>query len=274
MAVQHLHSITEIKKEHCYETRGSRPVRVFCSDLNYYVCKYHTGQGFSFTLFNEYIAARFLQIWQLPVPEFAFIEINQEHLKQTPFPNNFFEKPCFGSLFMGDFKEVDKIFLETPLVKKENLTGRDSFLKIALFDIWMCNEDRHYDNFNLLYNLKENVFVPIDHVYCFNTVNLDKEPYLISENESILSTPFINRFFDRDLQTKMNEIRLRMVDELKINAKNCYDELDSILSEIPLSWQPSPVYLKSRLQFLFSEQWLKSCIDYFTRLFFLNFKSK
>jgi hypothetical protein len=29
MSVQHLHSITEIKKEHCYETRGSRPVRVF-----------------------------------------------------------------------------------------------------------------------------------------------------------------------------------------------------------------------------------------------------
>jgi hypothetical protein len=72
----------------------------------------------------------------------------------------------------------------------------------------------------------------------------------------------------------MNEIRLRIVDELKINAKNCYDELDCILSEIPLSWQPSTDYLKSRLQFLFSEQWLKSCHDYFTRLFFLNFKSK
>lgn len=210
----------------------------------------------------------------MPVPEFAFIEINQEHLKQIPYPVHYFEKPCFGSLFMGDSKEVDKIFLETPLVKKDNITGRESFLKIALFDIWMCNEDRHYDNFNLLYDLKKNVFVPIDHVYCFNTVNLDKEPCLISENESILSTPFLNRFFDRDLQTKINEIRLRTVDELKINAKKCYDELDKILSEIPLGWQPGPDYLKSRLQFLFSEQWLKSCHDYFTRLLFLNCKSK
>jgi len=33
MTTQYLHSITEIKKEHCYETRGSRPVRVFCSDF-------------------------------------------------------------------------------------------------------------------------------------------------------------------------------------------------------------------------------------------------
>ena len=72
----------------------------------------------------------------------------------------------------------------------------------------------------------------------------------------------------------MNEIRLRIVDELKINAKECYDELDSILYEIPLNWQPNPDYLKSRLQFLFSEKLLKSCHDYFTWLLFLNFKSK
>jgi len=76
------------------------------------------------------------------------------------------------------------------------------------------------------------------------------------------------------MQTKINEMRLRIVDELKINAKNCNNETDSILSEIPLSWQPNPEYLRSRLQFLFSEQWLKNCTDYFTRLFFLNFKSK
>jgi len=33
MSVKYMHSITEIKKEHCYETRGSRPIRVFCSDF-------------------------------------------------------------------------------------------------------------------------------------------------------------------------------------------------------------------------------------------------
>jgi len=78
MKINELHSITEIKPEHCYQTRGSRPVRALCNDLNYYVCKYHTSSGFPYHLFNEYLAACFLQIWQLPVPEFAFVKIKKE----------------------------------------------------------------------------------------------------------------------------------------------------------------------------------------------------
>ncbi len=37
----------------------------------------------------------------------------------------------------------------------------------------------------LLYDLKKNLFVPIDHAFCFNSSNLDKEPYLLSDNASI-----------------------------------------------------------------------------------------
>ena len=271
--MNYLQSITEIKREHCYDTRGSKPVRVFCNDMNYYVCRYHTGTGFPFALFNEYIAARFLQIWGLPVPDFAFVQINNEHVHQTPYPYHFFKKATFGSKFMGDFKEVDKIFIETSVLGKDNESGRYSFLKIALFDIWMCNEDRHFDNFNLLYDLKKNTFVPIDHVFCFNSMNLDKLPYLISSNESLLSSPFLNRFFDRNLQSRSNEIRLKILEEFEHNVKCCYDELDKILSDTPIAWEPNPGYLKSRLETFFSSKWLKDCRNYFTKLYFLNIKS-
>ena len=267
-----LQSITEIKKEHCYETGGSRPVRVFCSDLNYYVCKYRTGAGFPYVLFNEYLAARFLQLWKLPVPDFAFVEINRKHTEKTMLPFHYFDLPAFGSKFMGDYAEVDKFFLETPIVRKNNTTGRDAFLRIALFDIWLCNEDRHFEKFNLLHNLKENVFVPIDHAFIFNSANLDKKPYSIADNESILATPFLNRFFDRNLQTKSNDIRLKIVEEFKYNVGICYDELDKILNNIPPVWNPDKGFLKERLQFFFSEQWQKKCIDKFTSLYFLNIK--
>lgn len=102
MNINNLYSITEIQKQHCYETRGSRPVRVFCNDLNYYVCKYATGVGFPYMLFNEYIAACFLKIWNLPVPDFGFVHIKPEHVKLTGYPFHFFEKPCFGSLYMAN----------------------------------------------------------------------------------------------------------------------------------------------------------------------------
>ncbi len=270
--MKYLHSITEIKKEHCYDTNGSRPVRVFCNDLNYYVCKYRTGAGFPFLLFNEYIAARFLQFWNLPVPDFAFVLVNREHLGQTLLPYHFFDLPAFGSRFMGNFKEVDKFFLETSYIRKDNSSGRISFLKIALFDLWLCNEDRHYDNFNLLYNFKNDLFVPIDHAFCFNSSNLARDPYLISDNISILSTPFLNRFFDRNLQTKADELRLKIIKEFYSNVGTCYEKIDEILNELPSAWKPDPEFLRERLQLFFSQQWLKGCINKFTSLYFLNIR--
>ncbi len=271
--MEELHSITEIKQEDCYETKGSRPVRVLCNDLNYYVCKYHSDKGFPFTLFNEYLAVCFLKIWKLQVPEFAFVRIKREHIHQINYPYHYFENICFGSKYMGEFKEVDKLFLETPRIRKENINARDTFLRIGLFDIWLCNEDRHYENFNLMYNLKSDQFVPIDHVCCFNSLTLDKEPYLISTNESILSTPFLSRFFSRTLQTNNNEIRLKVIEEFNFNVNRCHEELDNILANMPLAWESNVTYLKSRLDFLFSEPWVRSCSEYFTELFIRNINS-
>jgi len=92
-------------------------------------------------------------------------------------------------------------------------------------------------------------------------------------NESLLSSPFLNRFFDRNLQSRSNEIRLKILEEFEHNVKCCYDELDKILSDTPLAWEPNPGYLKSRLEAFFSAQWLKDCRDYFTKLYFINIKS-
>jgi len=86
----------------------------------------------------------------------------------------------------------------------------------------------------------------------------------------LLSTPFLPRFFDRNLQHKTDEIRLKIIDEFKSDVELCYDLVDNILSEIPASWKPDPVYLKSRLQFFFSDEWLKTCRNYFTELFYLQ----
>lgn len=146
------------------------------------------------------------------------------------------------------------------------------FLKIALFDIWMCNEDRHFENPNLLYDLKNNLFIPIDHSFCFNTNNLDKEPYLIADNESILDTPFLNRFFNGHLQTKTEEIRLEILNEFKNNYNVCCQQLDTILAGIPNEWNSDRQYLKERLSFLFAENWLIECQHLFTRLFIQNLK--
>lgn len=273
MSIPQLHSITEITPADCYQTAGSRPVRVLCNDLNYYICKYHTSTGFSSQLFNEYIAARFLQIWQLPVPEFVFVNTKPEHLKLTQYPFHYFEKPCFGSKFLGEHKEVDKFFIETPLILKAEKSAIIGFLIIGLFDIWLCNDDRHYENFNLLYNITAKQFVPIDHAACFNGNNLGKPPYLISSNESILSSPFLFRFFDRNLHRNFNQLLLELKQDFKTKVNLCHEKLHNILSDVPLAWQPDLNFLITGLESYFTNEWLKSCFDYFTELCILNTKN-
>jgi hypothetical protein len=273
MQIKELHSITEIKPGDCYQTGGSRPIKVFCNDLNYYVCKYYTGSGFCNSLFNEYIAARFLKIWKLPVPEFAFVNIKTDHIKHIEYPYHYFDKSCFGSRFYGEYPEVDKLFIEFPALKNNPFPGWESFLKIGLFDIWLCNEDRNFNNYNLLFNTQTNEFVPIDHVFCFNGNNTGKEPVLLSENESILTSPLLNRFFSRSLQRNFNETRLILIKEFKQNVNRCHEALEDILAHTPLTWNPDHGFLRTALDIYFQPAWLKQCEDLFTTLLTLQINS-
>lgn len=274
MKPKYLNSITEIKPEDCYQTQGSRPVRVFCNDFNYYVCKYNSGTGFPFLLFNEYIAACFLKIWNLPVPDFAFVRIDTEHVYKTNYPYHYFDNICFGSRFYGNFIEVDKFFLKNPIIKSNNSTAWKSFIKIGLFDIWLCNEDRHFNNLNMLFNLQTKQFIPIDHACCFNTSNLDKDPYLISKDESILTSPFINHIFLRPLQRDFDNLYSSLKGDFKTDTSRCYEELDSILDNTPLAWKPDKEFLKSRLDIFFNENWLNNCTDHFAQLIVPSFNKK
>ena len=121
---------------------GDRPVLVMCSDMQDYVCKYALG-GNATNLFCEYVAASFLRVWQLPVPDFAFVNVDYEHVKHFGLPKHYFDKTCFGSKYSRSFQELTH-FTDNPDLKKQKgyLQNRDTLLKVALFDLWMANEDR------------------------------------------------------------------------------------------------------------------------------------
>ena len=267
MKVPHLQSISEILPEHRYQTGGSRPVRVFCSDMNDYVCKYSTGGGFQAKLFNEYIAACFLRLWNLPVPEIAFVDVKTQHLQQTGYPPVYFSAPCFGSKFNGYLKEIDNFFIADTLLKKIDLQEIISFLKIGLFDIWLCNEDRHQGNYILLFDIQTDCFVPIDHVCCFNSCNIHKNPELISDREYILSSPIMFQIFSRTLQQKRREIRLIVVEQFKTFLSSCYEEINNILNNTPLAWNPDKEFIRQRLLYFFSENWINQCLTHFNYMF-------
>lgn len=255
-----LYSIKELTDKDCYQTGGSRPVRVLCNDFDFYICKYSQGHGPAFSLFNEFIAGCFLEIWRLPVPEFGIVQVNPEHVRNIGMPFHYFEMPCFGSKFNHQLGEVEQFFHRYPFSRKNIESFQRSFLKIALFDIWLANEDRNNNNMNLLINTVASVFVPIDHGMIFNGQNIDKQPYQLNEGDSILTSLLGERLISRPLQQSLSELRSSIETEFDRDIAACHESLEQLLSNLPTEWHIDHDFVRSRLEMFFSKTWINDCI--------------
>jgi hypothetical protein len=142
---------------------------------------------------------------------------------------------------------------------------RRSILSIAIFDLWIANEDRTGNNYNLLFNPIEKVFIPIDHVMAFNGNNLDKEPYPLTMEDSILNSSLVQRLFFRTLQPERDELRLRIINDFTNDVAQCHKHLSTFLQHVPEAWNISLADVNERLRFLFSNEWTGQCSDLFSR---------
>ena len=145
--MQTLQSIQTANRQ--YQT-GDAPILILCNDMQDYVCKYALN-GNATNLLCEYLAASFLKLWELPVPDFCFVQVNYEHVQQLGIPKHVIEKTCFGSKFSKSYVELN-LFNDEPDLKKQTgyIAHKMNLLKIALFDIWLANEDRNHNNLNLI----------------------------------------------------------------------------------------------------------------------------
>lgn len=250
-----------------FTTTGSSPLLVTCNDLNDWVCKY---DRFPKYLFNELVASEFAKLWGINVPETSLIKVKKEHVPIEKFPKlnyNLFDKDCYGSLFLPNTKELDLTF--TPSFKeksfRDKILVKSDFLKIALFDIWLANEDRNYNNNNLLIHYaKDNSlsFYAIDHVAIFNTSFFNYGIQSLTEDDSILNTDMAKLLFAND--RKLGETVNKLVESFYLCTKDCEYNLDNILALVPNSWAIDAVDIKAKMeQYLFNHAWKKHCEDTF-----------
>jgi hypothetical protein len=242
---------------------GDRPVLVMCSDMQDYVCKYALG-GNATNLFCEYVAASFLRLWQLPVPDFTFVNVNYEHVKHFGLPKHFFDKTCFGSKYSRFYQELTH-FTDLPDIKKQKgySENRDNLLKIALFDLWIANEDRNYNNLNLLIDVQDNYnFLPIDHGAIFNTRSLEWKISLLTENECLTDIPLIKLLFQN---TDFNRDYIQNLKEyFYLCTLECKKNFDEILKFVPLNWNIDLEVASHKINNeLFNSNWEEKVIDTF-----------
>ncbi len=243
------------------KSSGSAPIVFMCDDINYYACKY----GKPNDLFNEYLGASFCKIWEIPVPDFSFVNVEQEYVP-SGIPKANFAYPCFGSFYLehamdvndflhtweGNYYEIDKIFNKVDL------------LKIGLFDLWLSNEDRNHNNANLLINptIDGYQLVAIDHVTIFNTSTLNHGLVQLSENESILNTKLCNILIKRG--AKLNQTLLELEENFYLCVKECSKKFAKILNEVPNEWNIDIVEREKLIRKnLFDDTWTNQTVSHF-----------
>ncbi len=178
----------------------------------------------------------------------------------------YLRKHCFGSLYLNYAKEMDNSFITWRGNKYElsKIADKTDFLKIGLFDIWLCNEDRSHKNFNLLINPGADGkyhFFAIDHTACFNSGNLHRGLALLTENDTILTAPQAKILFKRG--PKLNDIVDDIVDDYYLCVSACHKQVGRFIDELPETWNLDKDELRTQLEQIFDKKWLHQCEQLF-----------
>lgn len=131
-------------------------------------------------------------------------------------------------------------------------------MEIALFDLWLGNEDRNENNYNLLYDISGGYrFVPIDHAATFNFGIPGEKLSLLTENESLIGTPMFRKLFSRKEVSHFGS-DAAVKNKFYFCVGKCFENLETIVAEMPEDWQIEPKILTENLrQTIFHESWLK-----------------
>jgi hypothetical protein len=151
--------------------------------------------------------------------------------------------------------------------QKNLISKKYEFLEIALFDLWLSNEDRNENNPNLLYDvLNSHRFVPIDHQATFNNGNPGETLSLLTETESLIGTALFSKLFTKKEVSRFSVDR-EVKNKFYFCTQQCADNLECIVSKMPDDWNfDKAEMVESLQQTVFQASWLdlvwNNFIDY------------
>jgi hypothetical protein len=248
-----LHSIQKIK--YVYKT-GQSPVLVECNNMEDYVCKHNGGQLPAYSLFAEWMCHSLLEDLGVAVAPKELITVKDEHVLgtlecQVPFFNKY---PCFGTLFLENTLEWSQF----PLDDYKNIKNKVDVITIAFCDIWFGNDDRYWNNFNLLFHPGTDGWeiIPIDHEQCFNGLSFNFERPLneISYEVSLIDTPEFRNLV-KPILKKMKDAN-DFVDSLYLRITDLENNYDEHVLAIPTEWNIPSDYIVALKENLFHKEWL------------------
>lgn len=254
--IPHLESIKNIEKQ--FHT-GEEPVMVLCSDLNPYICKYMRSSATSYKLTCEFIGSQYAKAWGLTTPDVAFVWIKDHHWNKLRVPH-LLNVPSIGSKYMEGVIDISSSTYRELQTSADQLSD---LLKIALFDIWISNEDRNINNANLMYQIDKDRIVAIDFGCIFNTATFDSPLSQLTLTDTILYSDLFKElssgFKNSTISRIINNLKQYYTLALERSAK----QNECILMQIPVEWSISDKIVKTKIEELFDNNWIKASWENF-----------
>lgn len=259
--------VTSIIKQ--YNTDGHSPYLVLTSDFEKYVLKtLNTIQDKS-SLTKEFLCDSFLRHWGLHLPNIATLKLCDELIHSPSLNLNIrfsYSNFYFGSELQPDAIDLHLLISANGKVPFRKILNPSDLLKIALFDIWIENDDRKPSNNNLLLcpHNKGLFITPIDHAFTFASMNLNQlnpEFVSFSDNDSIIYSP-LGHSIIRNLK-----INSKWLSQSKENFYICISKIEDNFQHI-CDYLPPEFHLANNEKdslhaFLFNEKRNKEVFEQF-----------
>ena len=236
-----------------YQT-GDRPILVLCSDGNHYICKYKQPGYSANKLTSELIGGTFARLWGIPTPQIALVA-NDPIIWENSGISHDTVAPLLGSLKMENVFDVSSFTCNQIKVSQRSLS---QLLRIALFDLWIANEDRTSNNYNLLFDLRLQNIVSIDYGGIFNSATLGMPIYQLNESDSILSSDLFDRL-------KSAGFQYTYITFLGFVSK-CKKATSEVLDMVPKEWGIDLKLFADKLNELFDVKWVMETWETYNNL--------
>lgn len=262
------HSVSEAQD--AWDT-GMRPILVVGDDLRAYVAKHGGGQRVCSRLVNELLAHHFARIWGLPVLEAALMHVAPDHVGRFVASGRqpaYFKTTCWSTVFRRDSVELNQFLRTTNAHERRHYANKQDLLRIALFDIWLANEDRTQNNPNILVTAdpEGSTFRVMDHEAIFGTNVLEKPLPLLTMEDSLLAHSVLPALLGASFSRDGNLVA-HAVQDAYLWMHNCEQRTDEVLSRLPADWGIDVANLRQRLQDrLFDPQHFSAVLDHFHAL--------
>lgn len=237
-----------------YQT-GDRPVLILCEDGFHYICKFKQPGCSANKLVYELIGSEFARIWKIATPYNRLI-VNDPIIWDDKGISHDLVAPLWGSRKMDSVFDLSDINYNQIKISSGSLS---QFLTIALFDLWIANEDRTCNNYNLLYDMKLEEIVSIDYGGIFNSGILNGAIYQLNADDSILSSNLFERLNKASSSTIFNYIYSFYLK----SVLNCARLSKDIIDNIPKEWKVDIPLFERKLNELFDKGWISDVWENF-----------